>query len=457
MYEQISGWRRHCAPPLLALSLTLSPGLPAMAAGNSPSPLAPGGGRALQSQIETLSLADALALALDNNPGLKIFAPQRLTLEGQRLIADQTPPLVIGIEAENIFGSGNYNDAGAAELTVALSSVVELGGQRKARAEVANRRIEQLNVRQHSETLSFLGEVTRQFVVTLALQNKRELAQEAQQLAAALRDVVRRRTESGASPQAELLRSRAQWQESKLAARQVEALYRSELASLRTLIGMPDQRISHLAGNLLATRPQQDFDRLWAMARDNPQIQLFTQVGHLRDAELALVHSRARGQIEWSLGARYFNDSDDAALLARFSMPLLSAHRNRGDEQAARAAREEVRWQREAALLELRARLYTAWSEFDQARYAVQILSEEVIPTLREALSQTAAGYEHGAYSYVDWQSARRELLDAKSRLIDAATNALLSQSFIEQLSGQSLAAPAVTAATAPTEKENSQ
>lgn len=398
---------------------------------------ATGGGA---STLKPLSLPRALQEALANNPELEAFAPRLRALEGRRYSADQAPAYSASLDAENLSGSGGYRGGDAAEFTLSLSSVIELGGKREARTRVADQRLMVARARQTAAALDLLGEVTRQFVGALALQEKLKLADEALALAEALNRGVARRVERGASPRAELLRARSQLATTRLDRQRLAALYRAELAALASLLGREGADFARLEGDILAIQAQAPFDRLWDRARDNPQIRVLAGEERLRDAELALANSRSRSDISWQLGARYLAESDDAALVAGFSVPLYSGRRNRGEVRAARAAREEAGLQREAALLALRARLYRAYREFEQAREAVKSLREAVIPDLREALELTREAYELGRYGYVEWQSAWRERLDAESALVDAATTALLNQSFIEQLTADSIA-----------------
>ena len=125
------------------------------------------------------------------------------------------------------------------------------------------------------------------------------------------------------------------------------------------------------------------------------------------------------------------------------SVPLFSDSRNQGRIQAAQAAREAVSLRRDGALLKLRARLYEAYQLHVQAVDAATTMQSEVIPDLERALGLTRDAYEQGRYSYIEWQSAQRELLTGQRNLVDAATRALLNQALIEQLTGESLVSSA--------------
>ncbi|MEC8897292.1 MAG: TolC family protein, partial [Pseudomonadota bacterium] len=122
------------------------------------------------------------------------------------------------------------------------------------------------------------------------------------------------------------------------------------------------------------------------------------------------------------------------------SVPLFSGRRNRGEVQAALAARDEVRFRREDTLLRLHSRLFDAYHLRQQSIETVEQIRSQMLPDLTEALTQTREAYENGRYSYVEWTAAQRELLSAREALVDAATTALLNQALIEQLTAQPLA-----------------
>tara|TARA_R100000687_G_scaffold18900_3_gene15294 strand:- start:1196 stop:1702 length:507 start_codon:yes stop_codon:yes gene_type:complete len=160
----------------------------------------------------------------------------------------------------------------------------------------------------------------------------------------------------------------------------------------------------------------------------------------MREAEIQLARSQSESDIRWQVGIRRFEETDDTALTAGLSVPLFSGRRNRGEVQAALAARDEVRFRREDTLLRLHSRLFDAYHLRQQSIEAVEQIRSQMLPDLTDALTQTRQAYENGRYSYVEWTAAQRELLSAREVLVDAATTALLNQALIEQLTAQPLA-----------------
>ncbi len=66
-----------------------------------------------------------------------------------------------------------------------------------------------------------------------------------------------------------------------------------------------------------------DFDALFQRAIENPAIEIFASEERLREAELQLAKTQSSTDIGWSVGVRQFQDTDDTALVAGVSIPLL--------------------------------------------------------------------------------------------------------------------------------------
>jgi len=394
-----------------------------------------------QSRGAALTLPQAISQALAQNPALQVFTQRLRGLEGERISADQAPAYEVGFEAENVLGSGPLRGTSGADYTLSLSSVIELGDQRQARTTVAQGRYGMQQAERRAQTLELLGGVTRAFITALALQEKLRLGGDAVALAEYTVNAVQRRVAEGASPEAEVLRARAQLGQSRLELARVRATYDTALAALASLLGQGQTSIEQVKGDLFSFDRPVNFNTLFERASTNPSIQVYASEERLRDAELALARSQSSGNIRWQLGARYFEEIDEAALVAGVSMPLFAADRNRGEETRARAARDEVRWRRESAMLELRSRLYAAFRNYQQAIAEANALRDNILPDLGSALELTRAAYEQGRYSYVEWQSTQWELLTAQRQRVDAAANALLNQALIEQLTAQPITA----------------
>lgn len=388
---------------------------------------------------DALTLDDAVHRVLQQHPQLQAFSIRFRALDSEREAASLRPAYRLGVEAENIAGSGPYTGTDSAELTVSLSSVLELGGKRDARMDAATSRYALAEAERDARALDLVGEVTRRFVTLLALQEKLAVAEEATALAKRSVELVRQRTRRGAAPEAELLRAQAAQAQAQLAESALRADWQSSGYALASLWrGDTDDAIV-LQGDLFNLDAPATFEQLYQRVEQSPAIAVYASEERLRAAELSRVQSRSRLDIDWSVGAKRFEDTGESAFTAGMSVPLFAGRRNQGEIGAALAQRDQVQFEREAALLALRAQLFSAWQTYRQSAEAAQRIRQTILPSLERALAQTRDAYERGRYSYADWVSAQRDLLDARHAAIDAASRALASQALIEQLTAEPL------------------
>ncbi|RWU13831.1 TolC family protein, partial [Xanthomonas phaseoli pv. manihotis str. CIO151] len=89
-----------------------------------------------------LTLDDAIARVARQHPDLRLADGQRAVLTAEAERDALRPPLRIGAELENVFGTGPTRALDQAELTVTLAGVLERGGKFDARRTLAQARID---------------------------------------------------------------------------------------------------------------------------------------------------------------------------------------------------------------------------------------------------------------------------------------------------------------------------
>lgn len=388
-----------------------------------------------------LTLSDAIRFSLAENPSLKVFSIRDVALQGQLQTANLKPAYELGVATENFAGTGGFNGVGSAELTVSLSSTIEMGGKREARAGLYSQSRSHLQAQRQIESLELLGEVTRRYIEILAAQQRVILATQAAELAEMTLRVVKKRTKAGSTPEAEVKRAQAAEAQSQLALLSGQQQLRYLKVALAALWGETSPSFTSVSGDLFNFGQDVDFEVLYAKIEKNPAIQVFATQERLKDAEVRLAKTESTSDINWSVGVRQFQEMNDTAITAGFSMPLFSSTRNSGAVSAALASRNEVYVEKEVALLNMHTQLFRAFSNRQQAIISAQKLQNEIVPALEEALSETQQAYERGRYSYLEYVSARHELLIARQTLIASAAAALTYGADIEQLTAEPLPA----------------
>lgn len=383
-----------------------------------------------------LSLREAISATLTQNPQLNSFQFHRQALEGELQTAGLRPALRAGATVENAAGTGDYAGTKSAELTLALSSIIELGDKRDARLGLVTERQQGLAVQQRIVELDLLSEVTRRFIDVVTAQQQLGLRQSTLALSTEITASIKRRVDAGNTPDAELARAQANQSRSAIELRQAELNFDTAKIKLSALWGSTEPTFASVNADLLDVGDSLPLNDLLTQLSDSPDILFFANEARLKDAEVRLALSQRKADLEWNAGIRRLQASKDSALVVGVTVPLFGNSRAAGEVATARANRLAVDNEREVALLQMRAQLTGLFQERQAAIFEIKSLRNDVIPQLKKAVSGTRAAFDKGRYGYLELSTAQRELLDAEAALIDAASNAHLLRTEIERLSG---------------------
>ncbi len=394
---------------------------------------------AVDDQSKWLTLSSAIRATLDNNPSLSVFRFKEAALQGERRTQSLPPPLALNADVENAFGTDDYSAFSSADFTLALSSIIEMGGQAEARVAVVDARAGQLDAEQRVKSLDLLGEVTRRYIDVIAAQERLALARDANQLADDMTSSIRQRAQAGLTPEAEVLRARAAQSQATIEVNVADSELKRARNALSAMWGEPQSDFARAEGNLFALGELGDFNAMVTRLEQHPALAALTDETRLKNAAVRLAQSQRVTNVEWNAGVRRLQETQDMALVAGISIPLGSDARARGAVKSALAERDSIEAERDIQWLLLRSQLADAFERRRQALSTVATLKGEVLPTLESALRETRLAYERGRYGYVEWVAAKTELIQARRQTIDAAADALRYRADIEQLTSEPL------------------
>lgn len=386
-----------------------------------------------------ITLDQAIKKTLHKNPQLYEFHLREQALTAQSKTAQLKPAYHIEAEVENLFGTGDLSGSQQAELSLSLSSVIELGDKVQARSQYASVKQQQLSVQKQLQSLDVLGEVTRRYINVLAQQQALAVLQDAEQLAHTTLQAVRQRVNAGASPLFEQKRAQAALAEATMTLATAKQKLQSQKNSLAILWGDDSANFNSVSGDLFSLTPSPNLSSLVKHLKSSPHIQLYAEQTQLEAAQLRVTQAASRADIRWSAGVSHANDSQDTAFIAGVSIPLFSQHRNRGSYEAQRAKLGQVEQQKKARLRYLYHQLNQTLDARERAAIKVKRLQEDIITPLEEALVLVEKAYRNGRFSYLEWVSTRQELVDARYELVQAAEQVHLRGADLEALTGTAL------------------
>ncbi|MBA3564396.1 MAG: TolC family protein [Gammaproteobacteria bacterium] len=393
----------------------------------------------------SITLTDAVARTLAENPGLRAAGFELRALESRREQAGLRPPLELRVEAEDFLGSGNLRGIDALETTLRLGTVIERGGKRARRIDRADSERALLAVEQDTQRLDLLAEVARRFIHVVADQEALVLTRRATELGRRSQSLVTRRVRAAKAGEAESSKATIALARAEIA----EEHARHELNSARVTLTSawnvrePDFVIAD--ASFFDLPEPQPLQTLVASLDRNPDLARFASERRVREAQLALARSERSSDVTLNAGVRRLEAFDDQALVFGISVPLGAASRAVPYEREVESRLQAVESREAAARADLYRTLYALYQELLHARTQADTLRERVIPQAEKALRVTEDGYELGRYSYLELVDAQQLLLTVQREAIEAARDYHLFFVELERLAGRALG---VTAAT---------
>jgi outer membrane protein, heavy metal efflux system len=397
----------------------------------------------LMAQSSTpITLDEAVREAIAGNRDLAAARLDISVAEAREITARLRPNPVVTFSGDHLdlLGTGynSVNNGGPNEFSNRIDFILERGGKRAARMDVAalGKSVAELGVEEAIRRLMF--EVESAFVdVQLAKENL-GLSQDNLRSLNGIVAVNTERVRTGDLAAVELGRSQVAAMQSQTAVRQAELQLRQARNRLRLLLGRPE---------LL-----NDFDVAGAIRRDVRRIELediraraFARRPDLLEARRVLARNQAdmklqlaQGKIDYTTGLEYRRQQAASgtgnSLGFFFSMPLPVFNRNQGE--IARADREIAQAAAQIRALEARlnGEITSAWQQYSTSRGLLEDIEQRMLTKARDVRQATEYSYRRGEASLVEFLDAQRAFNDVMQNYNEARANYARSLYYIDSV-----------------------
>lgn len=329
-------------------------------------------------------------------------------------VARARPNPSLGLEAENVLGSGRYAGFSGGDETFSISVPIELGGKREARTRVAEAERDAAAVGVSTSRADLTLKVTQAFIGVVANQHRLELAKASLELAERAATVARERVSAGkASPidqqRAEVMR--------------INGRVKADRAA--RAVGIASSTLARLIGNpALATISAPWFDETIGTPDTLPDGRPLGLVA--ADADISAAQARVIAarrarvpDVTLSVGARRFGDSHDRAAVLSLSVPLPIFNNGSGELARAHAELDRAEAARATVLLDTEQGMVEAQSDVANALAAAEAAGP-ALAAAGEAARIARIGYAAGKFSQLDLIEAERALTESREASIDA-------------------------------------
>lgn len=399
-----------------------------------------GGHQAPSSLAGGLTLDAAIQKALNASPRLRSATASVLASRGERSQASALPNPEVGVETENFAGKGDYKGTKSLETTVGVTQLIELGGKRSSRMDIADQGMALSQLDLEAERLNLIRDVTVAFVEVAASEEHLKIVGEQRDLAEDVFSEVSKRVSAAREPmiqqsKAEVTRATARiayenaGRELAQAKRKLTALWGGSGAEpvvldTGTLFELQKPPPAPAVENTLAQNP--DFTRWDAEIKRSQATYDLERANAIPDPRI-------------SVGMRDFRESSGQAFVAGLSIPIPVFNMNRGNIDRARHIVSKTESDAQATKLQLGTDLSQRYQEMNIAYTQVESLEHEIIPAAEKSFRLSRAGYREGKFAFLEILDAQRTLFDAKEQRVSALRSYHTARAEVERLSAKNL------------------
>ncbi len=360
------------------------------------------------SRLESLSLEDAIGIALANHPRLRAAAYDIRAAQARETQARLGANPRFGVEAEGLGASAG--DGG--ESSYVLSQEFITAGKLEKAGRVAQAEWFQSQAEFLAVKSDFIAEVKQAFYGVLAGEKRVEARQQLADVAGQLFASVNAQVEAGAAIEPDRLRAHVAYEQAGLELRAAESELDMARRALMVNLGLDSPIPVAVEGDLeaIVELPQRDEVLERVLARNNRLEAARLGIERARQAH-ELAKAQAWPNLTAFAGPRYSDIDGETTMDVGVAMAIPLFDRNQGAIAEALAERLKagtILGQTQLQLIEATSR---AWSVYDTARAAVTKYREVLLPMSRRTLDLTEQGYRSGKFDYL-------RLLDAQQLFV---------------------------------------
>ena len=372
-----------------------------------------GSGTIAQPVDTPLTLEKAVDMAFAVNPTLRTSALDVVIASAERRQAGLLPNPSISYMTEG-------TQRGTRTRTFELSQLVELGGKRRARIELAERESRLALAASSVARADLRADVIAAYFNALGAQERVKLAQTSLDIASKARSAAEKRVAAGRVSPVELSRATVVESTARLDLSQAAGELRIAHGLLAAYWGQAQP------GNLALIEPADDLgaipslDVLRTRLAGSPQLQRARLQVEREEAQVSVDRAQRMPDVTLVVGRQKDEEMGRSQTVLGVSVPLPLFNRNQGNLQASLARADKARAESDAQRLRLDQALSSTYQRAQLAKEQVRTMRQEILPEAQRVFDAAVIGFEAGKFNFLDVLDAQRTLLQSRAQYVQA-------------------------------------
>ncbi|MCA9022737.1 MAG: TolC family protein, partial [Planctomycetaceae bacterium] len=271
------------------------------------------------------------------------------------------------------------------------------------------------------------------FYQALAMQKQLELISEFLEVAEKGADFAQQRLEAGEGTRVDVLQSKILYSEVQLTQRQTKAKLAAVWREIAAISGIPEMEYTQLHGTLPSNTGTQDWDVLATkMVVSSPEYSAAHDRISRAYAALERQEVQAIPNITAQLGAGVDYGTNSGMLNLQVGVPIPVSNKNYGNIDAAQAEICRAQMELQRIKNDIEARLAVVSKEYDTATAAIDVYSNNILPSAMESLDLANQAYKAGEVGFVQILIARKTFFDTNLQFVNAQSQLAAAQAKID-------------------------
>lgn len=384
---------------------------------------------AVEGEGPSTSLAAAWDKALAANPGLRAARYGAAATEGAILQSQARPNPEVSVNLEDTRPETRTS-------TVQISQLIELGGKREARMQVADREKAAAHATVFATQASLRYQLVINFNELLLAQQRVSFAQKTQELALQALDAAQKRVQAGKVAPLEASRAQVAQANAGLELQQAQSSRVVAQQNLASLWGGQAAEVGLALGDFSAMVPAPTAEQLDLRLDEAPAMVLAQRVLEQSRAASALERAKRVQDPTVSLGVKRARDVGRNQIFVGVSIPLPLFDSNAGNQLQALRKIDQAEQQLQEQRLQLQAQVFAARQQWLSSNQQLALLQGQVIPTAQSAYDISVRGFSLGKFSFLDVLDAQRTLFESQRQLLDQLMASHRARAEIDRIFG---------------------
>jgi len=367
-----------------------------------------------------LKLNDAIIIGLVNSPQLKAIGMEMSAFQASALQAELYPNPEVGLDLENLFGSGNYGGLSSSENTFYITQDFVLGGRLSAGRDVELLKSDLAAWNLEKERLSVITEIRKSFTLISSLIHQNKLNKQLLQISLDFQKNLERRTKAGKVSPAEVIRASLISTSLEIVIQSREMELASEIQKLKALLGKPEMKFSSVENICNIEYEIPTVSELRNSILNTPSLAQFKTDLKRANAEIKLQESIAMPDLSVSVGYRRINETSDNVMIMGASIPINIFNDNSGNIAEAKIRADQTKYKYNGLLFNSEARLNLLVNNINALSVMINKLENESLPKARNAFDIISEGNLVGRFMVLDVLDSQRSLYELESQYVNA-------------------------------------